>query len=196
MKYSVKTIKNRNEGLKTKGYVTIMLNDEFILRHIRLIEGKNGQLFLSMPYKLRVDKNGKKAFNDVFNPTKSDFRKAVTDAAIQSLETDGEVIVGYTESGKDSMPIEIRFRNRPVKDTNIQGFVSVIFDDCFVIKSVRLCKNDNGVYFLGMPSYKTPEGYKKRYVELCNPVTRNFSDALLNLSKEDAEKEINKPDPQ
>ena len=58
MKYSVKTIKNRNEGLKVKGFVTIMLNDEFILRHIRLIEGKNGQLFLSMPYRFRVDKNG------------------------------------------------------------------------------------------------------------------------------------------
>jgi DNA-binding cell septation regulator SpoVG len=196
MKYSVKTIKNRNEGLKVKGFVTIMLNDEFILRHIRLIEGKNGQLFLSMPYRFRVDKNGKRVLNDMFNPTNNDFRKALTDAAIQSLEAGGEIIVNHTESGEDSMPMEIRFRNRPVENTNIQGFVSVVFDNCFVIKSMRFCKNENGSYFLGMPSYRAPEGYKKKYIELCNPVTRNFSETLLELSKEDAEKEINRPDPQ
>ena len=61
---------------------------------------------------------------------------------------------------------------------------------------MRFCKNENGGYFLGMPSYRAPEGYKKKYIELCNPVTRNFSETLLELSKEDAEKEINKPDPQ
>lgn len=196
MKYSVKTTKNRNEGLKVKGFVTIMLNDEFILRHIRLIEGKNGQLFLSMPYRLRTGKDGKRALSDMFNPTNNNFRKALTDAAIQSLKAGGEIVVNHTESGEDSMPMEIRFRNRPVENTNIQGFISVVFDNCFVIKSMRFCKNENGSYFLGMPSYRAPEGYKKKYIELCNPVTRNFSKTLLELSKEDAEKEINKPDPQ
>lgn len=192
MKYSVKVNKVTRENSNIKGIVTIVFNDSFIFKRIRLVQGKNGQMFLSMPAKIHEVENSKKrVFKDLFNPTNKDFRNALTKAAIESYESNGEIKTGYTESGEE-MPITVHVRPSSFESSVVKGLVSVVFDDNFVVKSFRYCETPTS-RFLGMPSVKKIErehieGSKPQFYEFCAPTNKRFYNALMELVNADYSK--------
>lgn len=69
------------ESDKVKGYVTIVLDNCFLVNDIKIISGKNG-CFVSMPAKKR--KNGK--FKDIAHPITKDLRQKIEDAIFAEYE--------------------------------------------------------------------------------------------------------------
>lgn len=68
-------IYKKDDNSKLKGYATVYLDNEFVVKGIRIIEGEKG-LFIAMPSR---DINGKRV--DICNPlnqeTRSKFEKAI-----------------------------------------------------------------------------------------------------------------------
>ena len=75
---SVNVYKKHKSDSKVKGYATVYLDNEFVIKNIRIIEGEKG-LFIAMPS--RVASDGKRI--DICNPlnqeTRSKFEKAIFD---------------------------------------------------------------------------------------------------------------------
>lgn len=69
------------EGEKVKGYVTIVLDESFLVNDIKIIYGKNGY-FISMPAKKK--KNGK--FKDIAHPITKEFREQIENAIFAEYE--------------------------------------------------------------------------------------------------------------
>ena len=76
---SVKVHKTEREGSRMKGYATVTLDDCFVVRNIRIIEGDE-KLFIAMPS--RKTPNGE--FKDIAHPinaeTREKIQKAILDA--------------------------------------------------------------------------------------------------------------------
>ncbi len=60
----------------------------------------------------------------------------------------------------------------PVENNEkLKAFVSVIFDDCFVVKDIKIIKGEKGL-FLAMPSKKDKNGAYKDIAHPLNTETR------------------------
>lgn len=72
---------------------------------------------------------------------------------------------------KINVEVKTIFKNStsPLKAT-----VTVIFDDCFVIRNVKLIEGENG-QFVALPSYKGRDG---SWRSICHPITSEFRETL------------------
>lgn len=68
------------ESGRLKAYATMVFDDCFIVRDLKIIEGDNG-LFVSMPSRRRKD-----GFRDIVHPLNSDTRKQVEDAIVEEFK--------------------------------------------------------------------------------------------------------------
>ena len=66
------------EEEKLKAYVTIIFDDCFVIRDLKVINGKTG-LFLAMPSRRRKDGS----FKDLAHPLDNDTRKRIEDRVIE-----------------------------------------------------------------------------------------------------------------
>ena len=72
---------------KLKAYATMVFDDAFIIRDLKIIEGDNG-LFVSMPSRRRKD-----GFRDIVHPLNSETRQNVENAIIEEYKKTLESVV-------------------------------------------------------------------------------------------------------
>lgn len=72
---------------RLKAYATMVFDDCFIVRDLKIIEGDNG-LFVSMPSRRRKD-----GFRDIVHPLNSETRKMVEDSIVEEFKKSAEVVV-------------------------------------------------------------------------------------------------------
>lgn len=60
---------------------SILLDDAFVVRNLSVMSGKNG-IFVSMPQRKGVDKDGKEGYFDTSFPTTAELRTQIQDAVI------------------------------------------------------------------------------------------------------------------
>ncbi len=66
---------------KLKGFATVIFDNEFVVRDLKIISGKNG-LFVAMPS--RKMKDG--SFKDVAHPLNNEMRRKLEDAVLNEYE--------------------------------------------------------------------------------------------------------------
>lgn len=76
----VKVFPARNGG-RLKAYATIVFDNAFIVRDLKVIEGNRG-LFVSMPSRRRKDGT----FRDIAHPLNSDMRQEIENTIIEEYE--------------------------------------------------------------------------------------------------------------
>ena len=79
---------------------------------------------------------------------------------------------------------DIRIR-RVGTDGKLKAYVTVTFDDCFVVHNIKVIEGKNGA-FIAMPSRKTKTG---EYKDVAHPINSDFrsklqSDILVAYEKE------------
>lgn len=75
-------VKNQEKDKRLKAYVTIVFEDSFIVRDLKIIVGNDGNLFVSMPS--RRSKYG--SFKDIAHPLNSTMRSSIETAVFQEYE--------------------------------------------------------------------------------------------------------------
>lgn len=68
---------------------------------------------------------------------------------------------------------DIRIR-RVSADGKLKAYVTVTFDDCFVVHNVKVIEGKNGA-FIAMPSRKTKTG---EYKDVAHPINSEFRNSL------------------
>ena len=88
-----------SEG-KLKAYVTITLDDCFVVHNVKVIEGKGG-VFIAMPS--RKTKTGE--YKDVAHPINSDFRRQLQERILAAYEEEKDLPLTPGESSdNDNYP--------------------------------------------------------------------------------------------
>ena len=75
---SVNVKKIEKEESRMKGIVSVLIDDCFVIRDIRIIDGKDG-LFVAMPSRKNVDGE----YHDIAHPINAETRKMFEDAIIE-----------------------------------------------------------------------------------------------------------------
>ena len=78
---SVSVTKKKNEDSRMKGIATIILDDQFAVHDIRIIEGDNG-LFTAMPSR----KTATGGYRDVVHPINPESRKMIENAILDAYK--------------------------------------------------------------------------------------------------------------
>ena len=71
----------RNDD-KLKAFVSVTFDDAFVVRGMKIIEGKDGHLFVAMPSRKKPDGT----YQDVAHPINVDFRQFLEDQIIIEYE--------------------------------------------------------------------------------------------------------------
>lgn len=77
----VKVYPVKDEG-KLKAYATMVFDDEFIVRDMKIIQSTEGGLFVSMPSRRKKDGT----FKDVAHPLKQETRERIERRVIEEYE--------------------------------------------------------------------------------------------------------------
>ena len=88
MKITSVNVHKKNDETRMKGIASVLLDDCFVIRDIRIIEGKEG-LFIAMPSRKNVDGE----YHDIAHPINSGTRDRIQKLILQKYEetTDEEV---------------------------------------------------------------------------------------------------------
>ena len=85
MKITSVNVHKKNDDSRMKGIASVLLDDCFVVRDIRIIEGKDG-LFIAMPSRKRS--NGE--YRDVAHPINTETRKMFEDAIFAEFNKEEE----------------------------------------------------------------------------------------------------------
>jgi stage V sporulation protein G len=86
---------------------------------------------------------------------------------------------------------DIRIR-QVTADGKLKAYVTVTFDDCFVVHNVKIIEGKNGA-FIAMPSRKTKTG---EYKDVAHPINSTFRGLLQERILEEYQKaKENQPPP-
>ena len=78
---SVKVHKTEREGSRMKGYATVTLDNCFVVRNIRIIEGDE-KLFIAMPSRKVADDR----YEDIAHPINAETRKLFEDKILEEYK--------------------------------------------------------------------------------------------------------------
>ncbi len=76
----------------------------------------------------------------------------------------------------------------PVDEPKLKAFVSIIFDQCFIISDIKIIEGNNGL-FLSMPSKKRRDGTFKDIAHPLNSETRKMMEDAVIAAYHDAMRE-------
>ena len=85
MKITSVKIQKKNDESRMKGIASVLLDDCFVIRDIRIIEGKDG-LFIAMPSR----KNADGEYHDIAHPINAETRKIFEDAIFAEYNKEEE----------------------------------------------------------------------------------------------------------
>lgn len=185
MKYTIKVNELKNNEGKVKALATVVFGDSFKVGNIAIVEGKDGNVFVSMPrFKSgSKDKDGNDVYKDICNPITREFREELYANILETYEKEGdkEMFVRIEANEEVEMPqFTVSVTPYEKENSNIRGLARIYIEDSFIINNVTLVQGKNDV-FVAMPSYKTKqtdEQGKAVYQEMCYPVSKEFREKL------------------
>ena len=81
MKITSVNVHKKNDETRMKGIASVLLDDCFVIRDIRIIEGKDG-LFIAMPSR----KNADGEYHDIAHPINAETREKVQKAILEAYD--------------------------------------------------------------------------------------------------------------
>ncbi len=66
----------------------------------------------------------------------------------------------------------------PINEDRLKAYVSITFDDCFVVRDLKIIQGPNGL-FVAMPSKKRKDGQFRDIAHPLNKETRNEIEDLI-----------------
>lgn len=86
------------KGGKVRAFASIVIDDCFMVNDLRVMEGREGQFFVTMP--ARKARNGQ--LRDIAHPLNSETRKEVEDRVLEEFERAVADLVVTSTAGKSS----------------------------------------------------------------------------------------------
>ncbi len=174
-----------------RGLATVSFGSDVKLNGIRIMEGKEGKLFVSLP----SFKAGDGTYKEYFHPITKEFKEKFDEQILGAYQNalDG---IKHTSKAEGDVTIS-NVRATEFKKDNLRGLATVVLDDSFVLQNIKIMRGEHGL-FASMPSYKGADGNYHSYVELGNEFKKTLNakvvDALKAPDKKPIQGEEKKPE--
>ena len=86
----------------------------------------------------------------------------------------------------------VKVRKIEKEDSRMKGKASVVLDDCFAIKDIRIIQGDDK-FFIAMPSRKAADG---EYRDIAHPINSQTRNSIQEIVLAAYEKALLEPDPE
>ena len=97
--------------------------------------------------------------------------KVLENSFVETIQPDG-FASKKTRKGVDIMNIT-EVRVFPVSEERLKGYATIIFDDCFIVRDLKIIHGNTGL-FVAMPSKKRKDGTFKDTAHPLNNTTRRM----------------------
>lgn len=173
MDYSIRVYKVDKEDSRLRGFVSITFDGAFCAKGIALKESAKGRLYLEMPKYLDYETQEYLPF---FNFKDADFRKAVTEAAVEAYE---QIKDRYADMDVtwDEEELYYDLSVTPIKGNDtFKAEVAMKIQDVFVVQQMHVIQGWRGKTFVGMPQRENVQKGEKE--DICHPITGDFKREL------------------
>lgn len=162
----------------TKAIATVTVNDEFVLKGLKVVEGKNG-LFVAMPSR----KFGND-YQEVVFPVTKEAREQLFDTVLNTYSKLQEEGLDKFKAEDKELPnqavskIDVVLNHADVNNKkSVVAVGQIKIDDCIVVSGVTVKhgtnKNGDEKDFVSMPAYKTQDKTGEyNYVEYAHAITK------------------------
>lgn len=177
-----------NTNSKTKAVASITVNDEFVIKGIKMYESSAGNLDIVMPSR----KFGND-YQDVVFPITAEAREQMKQAVLDTY-------VKVVESGLDKLPLEAKdapeksaskvtvsinlYQSNDEAKNNVKAVGQVVIDDCIVVSGVTVkhyTKDGVEADFVSMPSFKKMDDFgETTYSEYAHAITKECYAKISN----------------
>lgn len=185
MEYAVKLNAVNRPEASVRAFATITLGEAFKITNVAVVEGKEQQVFVSMPSfrSKERDEHNQPVYKDVCNPITKEFREELYGDILElyaQMEQTGktEIVKETAEEKEPEFTVKVTPFER--EGSNVLGLARIYFEDSFVVGNVSILKGKEKE-FVAMPSYKakqTGKDGKPQYQDVCFPVTKEFREKL------------------
>lgn len=170
--FEVSSISKIEGDSKVKALASVVINNEFAVRGIRVMDSEKG-LFVAMPNKKFGDE-----YADIAFPVTAEARKSINEAVMNSynqlMQTNEKTLKNEISTAeKSSSEIKPTLKNVDYENTKAVGQIKI--DDCFVVTGVKVIEVEGKPPFVSMPSYQTQTG---EYKDFALPVTKEMREKL------------------
>jgi stage V sporulation protein G len=125
---------NPSRGGKVKAFVSIVIDDSFVVNDLRVLEGREGQFFVTMPG--RKSRNGQ--MRDIAHPLNTDTRQAIEDRILEEFEA---AVASRAVPSPDGPPAKKKDRAHA-----LDRLAARLFDEEFWVSDIARDDDvDNGV---------------------------------------------------
>lgn len=170
--FDVSSISKIENGGNTKAIANVVINGEFAVRGVKVVESEKGA-FVAMPSK----KMGQD-YGDVAFPTTPEAHKAVANAVMKSyeqLKASPEKTIKNDVPTADHATSSVSVSLKAVDKNNLKAAGQITLDGCFVVRDVKVLTGSENKPFVSMPSYQTQTG---DYAQYALPITKEFHEKL------------------
>lgn len=171
--FDVSSISKIDTGGSTKAIANVVINNEFSVRGVRVVEGEKGA-FVAMPSK-KIGSD----YTDVAFPITKEAREAINNAVLKSYE---QLMASPEKTIKNNLPTaeqsksSVSVQLKPVENNaHIKAAGQVTIDGCIVVKDVKVLATEGKPPFVSMPSYQTQAG---DYSQYAMPITKDMHEKL------------------
>lgn len=199
MEYAVKLNAVNRPEASVRAFATITLGEAFKITNVAVVEGKEQQVFVSMPSfrSKERDEHNQPVYKDVCNPITKEFREELYGDILElyaQMEQTGktEIVKETAEAKEPEFTVKVTPFER--EGSNVLGLARIYFEDSFVVGNVSILQGKEKE-FVAMPSYKakqTGKDGKPQYQDVCFPVTKEFReklyDTIMNCYQQEKEK--------
>lgn len=185
MEYAVKLNAVNRPEASVRAFATITLGEAFKITNVAVVEGKEQQVFVSMPSfrSKERDEHNQPVYKDVCNPITKEFREELYGDILElyaQMEQTGktEIVKETAEEKEPEFTVKVTPFER--EGSNVLGLARIYFEDSFVVGNVSILQGKEKE-FVAMPSYKakqTGKDGKPQYQDVCFPVTKEFREKL------------------
>lgn len=174
-KFEVSTMSKLEGDDHAKAIATLVVNGEFAVHGVRVVEGRNG-LYAAMP----SEKQSNGEYKDVVFPVTSEARAAIENAV---LDTYGKLSASLEKSIKNDVAVpekpvsKVYAQMHEVKSDSTQTKAAgqLTIDSCLVVTGVKLNEGTNAQgqtkNFVAMPARMNANG---TYDDVAHPITADF----------------------
>lgn len=161
---------------KTLALASVTVDNAVVIKSIQIKQNENGELYLQMPQKMKIDKNypDKKQYDDIAFPITKEAHEELNSKVFEKFANPDVNIDLFdspqTQQQPPQIDVNIAKYSRPKRDGQI-GAGTLTINDSFVIKDVRVYQAIDGSMYYKLPQYKSLSGNDKSIV---SPVSKDM----------------------
>ena len=177
--FEVSSMTKIENGGNVKALANVVINGEVAVNGVKVVEGKDGNLFTAMPSK----KIGNE-YVDVAHATTKEAHESLNNAVLSnyeklaaSPENTLKNDLGFDKTKAAVSDIKVTLREVDHDVVKASGQINI--DDCFVVKDVKVMKpkDPEKPEFVSMPSYANNKG---TYTDYACPITTAMHEKIDN----------------